>query len=112
MQDTIKKDEGGDAHVRGAMDKDPAILESIHHAAESLEVPRSGSFKIDWDVDIAHSKSRDDAAFIWNGVIRRRKRQIDDGVEASFADRSQLRLGRLTCCAKSFGYGTEVINLK
>src|SRR4051812_34781686 len=101
MQDTIKKDEGGDAHVRSAMDKDPAVLERIHHAAESLEVLRSRRFEIDWDVDISHSESRHNTPFIWNGVVRCRKGKIDDCVEAGFLDDSKLRFGRLTCCPKA-----------
>ena len=95
MENAVEKEEGGDAHVGGAVDKDGAILEGVHHAAEGLEIPRGGGLEVHRDVNVGHAEAGDEAAFVGERVVGCGQGEVDDGLEAGVADGLELLGGGL-----------------
>lgn len=100
MEDAVEKEEGRDAHVGGAVDKDGAVLEGVHHAAEGVEILRGGGLEIHRDVDVGHAEASDETAFVREGIIGSGQGEVDNGVETGVADGLELLGGGLAGGAK------------
>lgn len=109
-ENAIKIHERGDAHVGGTMNEDCAVIEGIHDSTESIEVLCSRSLETHRNVDVGHAKTSDNATFVWKRVVGTRKSEIDDGIEASFANLLELLLGGLAGGGEFVAERMEVVN--
>jgi len=111
MQYTVKKQKSRNPHVGGAMDEDTSATEGVHDSTEGLEILRGGSVEIHWDMDIRHAEASNNASLIRKRVRRGGKREIDDRIKTSLANRSKLTVSGLASSAKLVAYGTKAVNV-
>ncbi len=110
-EDAVKEQEGGDAHIGGAMNEDRAVIKSRHNAAEGAEVLRGRRLEIDGDMDVGHSETGDEAAFVRERIIGSREAEIDNGLKTSFADLAKLFLSGLPSGGEFRTERTEVVDV-
>ena len=67
--------------------------------------------KINRDVNVRHAEAGHETAFVREGIVGGREREIDNGFKAGCADAAKLFLCRLAGSGESRAKGTEVVDI-
>lgn len=90
VQHAMKKHERGDTLIGRAVNKHTLSVKRRHHPTKNCEILGRWRIKSDRDVNVYHSKACYDTAFVRQGVIGSRQREIDDHVITSVSNIAKL----------------------
>ena len=88
------------------------IVESVHDLTKSAKVLRGRRLEIHRNVNVRHSKARDDAALVRDRVIGGRKSKVDYRFEASITYLAKLGFCGLACSGKLTSERTEIVDVR